>query len=103
MGQPGVPVGLIRGKNMSNVQNLKNSDSATQRARRYKQMEMEENSANRLKAEGWQIFSPTVVCDRIGIKDNEVWFIEFKKPGQKLTENQQKIQDKIKNYLIENY
>ena len=44
-----------------------------------------------------------MVCDRIGIKDNEVWFIEFKKPGQKLTENQQKIQDKIKNYLIENY
>jgi hypothetical protein len=62
----------------------------TQRKRRYAQIELEESIANSLRAEGWEVFSPTVVCDRIGIKDGKVFFLEFKpessrtlRPGQK--------------------
>ncbi|MDE1869742.1 MAG: hypothetical protein KGH71_02025 [Candidatus Micrarchaeota archaeon] len=89
--------------NTSNVENLKNSDSEVQRRRRYKQMKMEEDAAERLRKEGWQVFSPTVVCDRIAIKDNRVCFVEFKKPGQKLTENQEKIKNLADNYFVVQY
>ena len=83
--------------------NLMNSNSEVQRRRRYKQMKMEQDASNSLRKEGWEIFSPTIVCDRIGIKNNEVFFIEFKKPGQILTENQNKIKELVKNYKIVHY
>ncbi|MDE1850300.1 MAG: hypothetical protein KGH54_00710 [Candidatus Micrarchaeota archaeon] len=76
-----------------------NSNSEVQRRRRYKQMKMEEDASEKLRKEGWQVFSPTIVCDRIAIKDGQVFFVEFKKAGQKLTENQ----EKIKNLANDNY
>jgi len=66
-------------------------------------MNMEKNAANRLKEEGWEVFSPTVVCDRIAIKDGHVFFIEFKKPEQNLTENQEKVKKLTDNYKIVYY
>lgn len=86
-----------------NLKNLMNSNPEVQRRRRYKQMHMEEGAANKLRKEGWEIFSPTIVCDRIGVKDGRVFLIEFKKPGQKLTENQEKVKEIIKDYLIIDY
>lgn len=77
-----------------------NSISEVQRRRRYKQMQMEENASNRLREDGWKIFSPTVVCDRIGIKNNQVFLIEFKKPEQKLTENQEEVKKLVNNYRV---
>ena len=62
-------------------------------------MQMEENAAGKLREVGWEVFSPTVVCDRIGIKKGKVFFIEFKKPGQNLTGSQ----DKIKHLMPNNY
>jgi len=41
------------------------------------------------------VFSPLVVCDRIGVKDNMVYFLEFKKPGQKLRPRQALIHDLV--------
>ena len=99
-----MPVGLIRCENMDKrIRNLMNSDSDVQRRRRYKQMDMEETAANKLRDDGWEILSPTVVCDRIGIKDGEVFFIEFKKPGQKLSPNQERIRALVEKYIISYY
>ena len=78
-----------------------NLNSSIQRKRRINQLRTEEFLANRLRRDGWQIFSPTVVCDRIGIKDNKVFFIEFKKNGQKLKEGQNTIKESMpNNYII---
>lgn len=72
-----------------------------QRNRRLNQIKWEEDFADELRKDGWEVFSPTVVCDRIGIKDGNVYFIEFKKPNQELREGQQKIYNLSKdNYRI---
>ena len=73
--------------------------SEIQSRRRHNQLKTEENLANELRKQGWEVFSPTVVCDRIGIKHNKVFFIEFKKEGQELKEGQRK----IKNLMENNY
>ena len=96
-------VGLICEYDMTNEKNLMNSNSNVQRRRRYKQMRMEEDASNKLRNSGWKIFSPTVVCDRIGIRNNQVFFIEFKKSGQKLRENQERIKKLVNNYRIIQY
>jgi hypothetical protein len=88
---------------MPNVKNLMNSDSDVQRRRRYRQMEMEEKASDKLRKEGWEVFSPTVVCDRIAIKDGKVFLIEFKKPEQSLTESQDKIKKLVRNYRVVYY
>ena len=88
---------------MPNIENLMNSNSEVQRKRRYKQMKMEKEASNKLRKKGWEIFSPTVVCDRIGIKDGKVFFIEFKKPNQELTENQEKVKNLANNYNVVYY
>jgi hypothetical protein len=80
-----------------------NSNSEVQRRRRYKQMEMEQSASAKLEKDGWVIFSPTVVCDRIGIKDGKVFFIEFKKPGQKLTPFQEQVKNTAQNYCVIHY
>jgi hypothetical protein len=67
--------------------------SEVQSRLRYNQMSYEEGMADDLRKDGWEIFSPTVVCDRIGIKDGKVVLIEFKKPGQELRESQQRVHD----------
>jgi hypothetical protein len=73
----------------------------SQRKRRLAQLEHEESLAQQMRDEGWKVFSPTVVCDRVGIKDGKVFFIEFKKPGQELRDGQRQIQELIPdNYLI---
>ena len=66
-------------------------------------MKMEKEASNKLRKKGWEIFSPTVVCDRIGIKDGKVFFIEFKKPNQELTENQEKVKNLANNYNVVYY
>ena len=100
-----MPVGLIGRDNMHDkIANLMNSNSEVQRKRRYKQMAMEETAAQKLRIAGWKVFSPTVVCDRIGVKDGEVFFIEFKKRGQKLTQNQGEVKELAKDrYIIVDY
>jgi hypothetical protein len=95
------------GENMSEKQdetrrkNLKNFDSEVQRSRRERQLQTEQNLAEKLKEDGWEILSPTVVCDRIGIKDGRIYFIEFKKKGQVLRAGQQRVHDLMpENYVI---
>lgn len=65
-------------------------DSARSKFLRRRQLDLEEEMAAQLRDEGWEVFSPTVVCDRVGVKDGKVFFIEFKpvsdprlRPGQK--------------------
>jgi len=56
--------------------------SEVQRATRYVQLEYEEGIANELRAKGWMVFSPTVVCDRVGVKGDKAFFLRFKRTGQ---------------------
>jgi len=63
------------------------------RALRKAQIAHEEAEANRLRAKGYEVFSPTVVCDRIAIKDGKVFFVEFKQPGQRLRDAQRRLRD----------
>ena len=58
-------------------------------------MEYERTTARRLTDEGWIIYSPTAVCDRIGVKNGKVFFLEFKKNNQTLRSSQQKIRDLV--------
>lgn len=70
-------------------------DSEMQRKRRYNQMMVEETKVRELESEGWVVFSPTAVCDRIGIKDGQVYLIEFKKKGGELTSGQKVVKDLV--------
>ena|SRR5271166_3877988 len=66
-----------------------------QSKRRVAQINAEEAMAETMRAEGYEVFSPTVVCDRIAVKDGKVLFVEFKKPGQELRPGQQRIHDLV--------
>jgi hypothetical protein len=69
---------------------------------RYKQLEHEQTEAAKLVDLGFEVFSPTVVCDRVAVKDGKVFFVEFKPTGQKLRPGQQRIKDLVPNmYLVQ--
>lgn len=44
-----------------------------------------------LRSEGFEVFDPREVCDRVAIKDGQVFFIEFKKLNQVLRPAQEKV------------
>jgi hypothetical protein len=78
--------------------------SANQSRRRKDQLATEENTAEKMRADGYAVFSPTVVCDRIAVKNGKVYFVEFKKPGQALRAGQQAIRDLVPSrYLVKAY
>jgi hypothetical protein len=63
---------------------------------RHKQLDLEEGMANDMRSKGWEIFSPTVVCDRVGVKDGKVFFLEFKPVSNiKLRSGQKRIADLV--------
>jgi len=75
--------------------------SEAQSKRRRNQIAVEVEQAKQLETEGFEVFSPTVVCDRVAVKDGKVFFVEFKKPGQELRPGQQKVHDAVPEmYLI---
>lgn len=75
--------------------------SENQSRRRKDQLATEQRMSDEMVEDGYQIFSPTVVCDRIAVKDGKVFFVEFKKEGQLLRESQQLIHDLVPdNYII---
>jgi hypothetical protein len=77
------------------------ADSAAQSRRRLNQIAHEQAQADRLRADGYEVFSPTVVCDRIAVKAGRVYFVEFKKHGQQLRDGQATIQALVpSNYLV---
>jgi hypothetical protein len=67
-----------------------------QRRRSYRRMEIENNESDKLRKNGWVIYYPTTVCDRIGVKNNKVYFLEFKRKGQDLREGQKAISELTK-------
>lgn len=76
-------------------------DGAAQSKRRKDQIAHEVAMAKKMEEEGYEVYSPTVVCDRVVVKDGKVYFVDFKKPGQKLRPGQQRIHDLIPDqYLI---
>jgi len=78
-------------------------NSAAQSKRRKDQIAAEVAEAKRLEAEGYEVYSPTVVCDRIAVRDGKVFFVDFKKPGQKLRAGQQRIHDLVPEMYIIQY
>jgi hypothetical protein len=68
-------------------------DSKTGSILRRAQLKHEAEQADKLRADGYEVYSPTAVCDRIAIKDGRVFFVEFKLPGQLLREGQQRVRD----------
>jgi hypothetical protein len=61
----------------------------------YRRIEIEEHMAQGLTKERWTVYFPTTVCDRIGVKDGKVFFLEFKKGTQPLRPGQQAIHDLV--------
>lgn len=59
------------------------------------QLESEIKAASEMVIEGYTIYSPTVVCDRIAVKDGHVFFVEFKKGNQRLRPAQKVIAELI--------
>jgi hypothetical protein len=77
-------------------------DGPASSKRRLKQLQHEEAEATKLRNVGYEVFSPTVVCDRVAVKDGKVFFVEFKKLGQKLRPGQQRIRDLVpESYIIQ--
>jgi Holliday junction resolvase len=76
--------------------------SEAQSKRRRNQIAAEVDQAKQLEAEGYEVFSPTVVCDRVAVKDGKVFFVEFKKNRkQKLRPGQSRIHKLVPEmYLI---
>jgi hypothetical protein len=93
---------ICKRKGWSEFLKSRNACSKTQSRLRRKQIADEGALAREMRSEGWEIFSPTVVCDRIGIKDGKVYFIEFKKDAsQKLRPGQSAVQAASPdNYII---
>ena len=60
----------------------KSIDVEVFRTNRRRQMKQEEDVANNLRAEGWEILYTSNCCDRIGIKDGKPYFLEFKLEGR---------------------
>jgi hypothetical protein len=75
--------------------------SAEQSAHSRIRLAQEQALAQQLAGEGYTVYSPTAVCDRIAVKGGLVFFVEFKKGRQKLRPGQQAIQDLVPDrYLI---
>jgi hypothetical protein len=76
--------------------------SAAQSKRRKDQIAAETAMAQIMTREGFKIYPPSVVCDRVAVKDGKVFFVEFKKhSGQKLRPGQQEVHDLVPDmYLI---
>jgi len=75
--------------------------SAEQSAHSRVRIAQEKELAVQLAFQGYAVFSPTAVCDRIAVKDGQVWFVEFKKGRQKLRPGQQIIRDLVPDrYLV---
>jgi hypothetical protein len=75
--------------------------SEAQSRRRLAQLNNEQKMAADLEMQGFQVFSPTVVCDRVAVKDGKVFFVEFKKRGQALRAGQQIVCNLMpENYLV---
>lgn len=65
---------------------------------------LEAAASEALVADGFKVYAPYAVCDRIAVKDGRVYFIEFKREGQSLRPAQQEIHDLTPdNYLIRYY
>lgn len=61
----------------------------------------ERREAARLVDDGYQVFSPYAVCDRVAVKDGKVFLVEFKQPRQKLLPAQQLVKDLLpENYVV---
>jgi hypothetical protein len=89
----------FRGKNHNKPVKPFTSETGSQSRRN--QLAAEEAMAAKLREEGYKVFSPTVVCDRVAIKDGKVLFVEFKRKGQKLRPSQQEVHDVAPSmYLI---
>jgi hypothetical protein len=70
------------------------------RETRQKQLAHEQNEAAKLEKNGYKVYSPTVVCDRVAIKDGKVYFVEFKQSGQSLRAGQKAIQELVPEMYI---
>ena len=71
------------------------------RAHRRKQIYGEEEVANKLREEGWEILYTSNCCDRIGIKDGKVFFLEFKPFGnESLRTGQQRLSEVAKEQFL---
>lgn len=67
-------------------------------------MKKEWASSDAMRSEGYEIYEPYAVCDRVAVKDGKVYFVEFKKPGDELRPAQQRIRDLMPdNYLVRVY
>jgi DNA-directed RNA polymerase subunit RPC12/RpoP len=65
---------------------------------------LEKAATEALKEEGYEVFFPWVVCDRIAIKNGKVYFVEFKDEGQVLKLEQQMVNDLVPDmYLLRRY
>lgn len=66
--------------------------------------ELERRAAESLRAEGFQVYVPNAVCDRVAIKDGKVYFVEFKRRGQQLLPAQQLVRNMSpENYIVRFY
>lgn len=90
-----------RSKGIAAARTYSDEQRTKHRKSRYRQLAIEEGQAKKLRNEGWEIFSPTVVCDRIGIKDGKVYFIEFKPDhNTNLRSGQQRLHDVVPDQYI---
>ena len=75
--------------------------SEAQSRRRKNQIAAETAMADLMVLEGFKIYPPSVVCDRVAVKDGKVFFAEFKKhSGQKLRPGQQEIHDLVPDMYL---
>lgn len=58
-------------------------------------LDWEQAVAAKLSQDGWTVFRPNVCCDRMGIKDGRLYFLEFKPKGKTELRYFQKIVQKM--------
>lgn len=71
---------------------------AGEKSRKY-----ENKKANQIEKEYDYFVNPVIVCDRIGIKDGKLIFIEIKRKGQKLRTKQKEFKELLEKLGIAHY
>lgn len=67
-------------------------------------MKKEWSASDAMRREGYEVFEPYAVCDRVAVKDGKAYFVEFKYEGQSLRPAQQKVRDAAKEgYIVRFY
>ncbi len=95
---------LTASQRQAGLRNISKDRQAVGRLGAANRLALEAAASEALKRDGYEVFKLPVVCDRVAVKDDKVFFVEFKRRGQQLRDGQRRIQELVPEmYLVRFY